>query len=248
MRQFNPKTKSNIDFILKVLSVFEGFQYKGKKYLSYIQNPRGGDEFLIRDNLIKPLFTDVLGYDKQKDFAPEERIRTGRPDIQIIDSTGRTRIVIETLSSGATKQEFDKHKKRLFNYTDELGAPIGILTNGRTFEIWRNFGEGKSKERLVLLKFEEIYKKFVTKGIDSLDSSELERLLKLRWLKREVQPMNPESLYKEPELDISEKIHFDRFLEQLQELMDEVTSDVKSQFELCESKYCLLYTSPSPRD
>jgi len=39
---------------------------RGKRYLSYIQTKPSGDEFLIRDNLIKPLFTDVLGYDKPK--------------------------------------------------------------------------------------------------------------------------------------------------------------------------------------
>ena len=237
MRQINLKTKSNVDFILKIVSVFEGFQYKGKEYLSYIQIPRSGDEFLIRDNLIKPFFTDVFGYDKQKDFAPEERIRTGKPDVQIIDSTGRSVMVIETLSSNAKAQEFQEHRKRLFDYTDELGSKIAVLTNGVVFEAYWNRGRDKSKDRLVLLRFEQIYRKFTIQGIDEIEPSDWEGLLKLKYLAKELQFTSPEEIYKEPELDISEETNFNRFLEQLQELMEQVKSNVKDQFELCKLKY-----------
>jgi len=230
------RTKSDTDFILKIMSVFEGFGYKGKKYLSYIESLGRGDEFLIRDNIVKPFFTDVLGYDKQKDFVPEEKIETGKPDTQIVDATGNPVIVIETLSSGADERQFEEHRKRLFDYTDELGSKIAVLTNGIVFNAYHNRGPGKAKDRLVLLKFDEIYKKFVLKGLEGLDSIDWERLLTLKYLVKELQVIDPEQLYKEPEFDIAEETHFSRFLEQLIDSMEQVKIDVKNQFELYLSK------------
>lgn len=226
------RTKSDTDFILKIMSVFEGFQYKGKKYLSYMETRSRGDEFLIRDNIVKPFFTDVLGYDKQKDFVPEENIETGKPDIQIIDPTGNPVVVIETLSSGADERQFEEHRKRLFDYTDELGSKIAVLTNGIVFNIYENKGRGKAKDRRVLLKFDEIYKKFILKGLDGFDSVDWERLLILKYFAKKFQIINAEQLSKEPEFDISEKTHFSKFLEQLISLMEQVKMDVKNQFEI----------------
>lgn len=230
------RTKSDRDFILKIMSVFEGFGYKGKKYLSYIETRSRGDEFLIRDNIVKPFFTDVLGYDKQKDFAPEENIETGKPDIQIIAPTGNPVVVIETLSSGADNRQFEEHRKRLFDYMDELGSKIAILTNGIVFNVYENKGRDKAKNRLVLLKFDEIYKKIVLKGLDGFDSVDWERLLGLKFFVKELVIVNTEQLSKEPELDISEKTHFSRFLEQLINSMEQVKMDVKNQFEIYLSK------------
>ncbi|OYD17175.1 hypothetical protein CH333_01760 [candidate division WOR-3 bacterium JGI_Cruoil_03_44_89] len=230
------RTKSDTDFILKVMSVLEGFQYKGKKYLSYMETCSRGDEFLIRDNIVKPFFTDVLGYDKQKDFVPEEIIETGKPDTQIVDATGNPVIVIETLSSGADDRQFEEHRKRLFDYTDELSSKIAVLTNGIVFNAFWNRGRGKAKDRLVLLKFDEIYKKFVLKGMEGLDSVDWERLLTLKYLVKELQIIDPEQLYKEPEFGIAEETHFSKFLEQLINSMEQVKMNVKNQFELYLSK------------
>ncbi len=226
------RTKSDRDFVLKIMSVLKGFQYKGKKYLSYMETRSRGDEFLIRDNLVKPFFTDVLGYDKQKDFVPEEKIKTGKPDTQIVNASGNPVIVIETLSSSSDNRQFEEHRKRLFDYTDELGSKIAVLTNGIVFNAYWNRGRGKAKERLVFLNFDEIYKKFVLKGIDGLDSVDWERLLALKYLVKELQVINPEQLYKEPEFDISEERHFSNFLEQLISSMEQIKTDVKNQFEL----------------
>jgi hypothetical protein len=54
-------SKSEADFISKILAVIEGFRHKGKPYLSYLQSREKNDEFLMRCNIIKPLFV-ALGH------------------------------------------------------------------------------------------------------------------------------------------------------------------------------------------
>ena len=77
--------KADIDFVGKLLGILQNFRFKGKPYLSYLQVRERRDEFLMRDNVVKPLFI-ALGYHPQQDFSPEETIASGRVDTIIVNS------------------------------------------------------------------------------------------------------------------------------------------------------------------
>lgn len=231
------KTKTNIDFVVRIMSTFDNFQQGGKKYLTYLQTRNEwseGDEAVIYEKIIIPLFIDVLGYDKQKDFNPQgantDKI-TGIVDNWIQNQEGNPLIALETLKSNATNKQFQDHRKRLlFGYFDELKAKFAILSNGVIFEVWSRMGEKGTKEKLIDLDFKEIYGRYCKGGIEVLNENNWDNLTKLKLLKKELQFIKPEEIYKEPEYDISESIHFNNFLENLWEIMEEVKLGIHIQF------------------
>ena len=109
--------KADADFISVILGVLQGFSFKGKPYLSYLQTKNKNDEFLMRDNIVKSLFV-ALGYHPQQDFSPEETIVSGRVDTIIVNRENHPAIVLETQSSRACKlnlASFEPEKKVQLN-------------------------------------------------------------------------------------------------------------------------------------
>lgn len=96
------RSKANIEFLTKVMSAFETFEYQGKRYLAYLVHRDAGDEFHIRSTLIVPLF-QVLGYEPAKNIYHEVKCQAGDVDLLIRDDRGRSFILVETKSS---KEQF----------------------------------------------------------------------------------------------------------------------------------------------
>ena len=212
MAQIKLKTKIDADFILEIMSVFEKFEHQNKKYLSYLNTEQKGDEAVIYEKIIIPLFTDVLNYDKHKDFYPQATLSTGTIDNWIKNREGSPLIALETLRSNASQAEFIEHRQRLLSgYFDELGAKYAVLTNGVVFEVWNRIAE-KSKGLFVTIDFREIYIKFIGKGVKTFVDENWGKFSNLMILKRGNQYLDVEHIYPEPQLDISEKLHFNNFL------------------------------------
>jgi len=227
MLESKRRTKRDTEFILKILSVYESFEYKGNKFLSYISTPKGGDEFIIRDSIVKSIFTDVLDYDKQKDFVPEESIESGKPDTQILDANNHPFIIIETLASNASKVQFDEHRVRLFSYTKELKGKYAVLTNGIIFEVYRSY----DWLRMINFNLTETYRKFTERGSGAIPNDKWQELIKLKFFAKERWLYKPEEIFKEPELDVAQETRFANFIDELKEQMDLVKEDVIEQFE-----------------
>ena len=231
------KTKANIDFTVKIMSVFEKFEHQGKKYLSHLAAEQKGDEAVVYEKIIIPLFTDVLNYDKHKDFNPQATLSTGRVDNWIRNREGSSLIALEALRSNASQIEFIEHRQRLLSgYFDELGAKYAVLTNSIIFEVWNRIEE-KSKRIFIKVDFKEIYTKFIEKGIKAFVDEDWRKLSTLMTLKKENQYLDVERIYPEPQLDISKELHFNNFLSALQERMEEVKEDVFANFEYLKIEY-----------
>jgi type I restriction-modification system DNA methylase subunit len=237
MTQIKLKTKIDADFIMEMMSVFEKFEHQNKKYLSYLNTERKGDEAVVYEKIIIPLFTDVLNYDKHKDFNPQSTLSTGTIDNWIKNRESSPLIALEALRSNASQAEFIEHRQRLLSgYFDELGAKYAVLTNGVVFEVWNRIAE-KSKGLFVKIDFREIYTKFIEKGIRSFVDEDWRKLSILMTLKKENQYLDVKYIYPEPQLDISEELHFNNFLSALQERMEEVKEDVLAKFKYLKGEY-----------
>ncbi|MFW0859368.1 MAG: type I restriction enzyme HsdR N-terminal domain-containing protein [Dehalococcoidia bacterium] len=228
-------SKLDADFIAMIFGVIEGFRHKGKPYLSYLQSRERNDEFLMRDNIVKPLFV-ALGYHPQQDFGPEETIPTGRPDTIIHDPQNHPVIVIETQSS--LLKDLTEHQRRLHSYSDELAARFAILSDGVRLEAWHHPEGWKIWAQLIKqVNLQDAYRRFLAKGIDGLSETEVDQLLKLRYLSREFTFVSEEELYKEPELDVSDPTIFSQLLEDLQGAMRLVAEEIQGQLELRGREY-----------
>jgi len=237
MAQIKLKTKIDANFIMEMMSVFEKFEHQNKKYLSYLNTERKGDEAVVYEKIIIPLFTDVLNYDKHKDFNPQSTLSTGTIDNWIKNRESSPLIALEALRSNASQAEFIEHRQRLLSgYFDELGAKYAVLTNGVVFEVWNRIAE-KSKGLFVKIDFREIYTKFIEKGIRAFVDEDWRKLSILMTLKRENQYLDVKYIYPEPQLDISEELHFNNFLSALQERMEEVKEDVLVKFNYLKGEY-----------
>jgi len=237
MAQIKLKTKIDADFNMEMMSVFEKFEHQGKKYLPYLNTEQKGDEAVVYEKIIIPLFTDVLNYDKHKDFNPQATLSTGTIDNWIRNREGSPLIALEALRSNATQTEFIQHRQRLLSgYFDELDAKYAVLTNGVVFEVWNRIAE-KSKGLFVTIDFREIYIKFIGKGIKAFVDEDWRKFSNLMTLKKENQYLDVEHIYPEPQLDISEELHFNNFLFALQERMEEVKEDVLAKFEYLKREY-----------
>lgn len=219
--------KSAIDFISRVFTTIEAFRFKGKPYLSYLRSRQRSDEFLMRDNVIKPLFV-TLGYHPQQDFSPEETIATGRVDTIIRNGQNCPVIVIETQSS--LLKELSSHRRRLFSYAEDIGARFAVLTDGVRFEAWECPGRGKARFQRIALDFQDVFRRFVTRGINGLNEKDVEQLLKLKYLSKEFLFVGEEELYQEPELDVADDTVFSQLLEDVQGAMHMAKEDIQGQF------------------
>lgn len=227
-------SKADADFIARIFAVIEGFSHKGKPYLSYLQSREKSDEFLMRDNLVKPLFV-TLGYHSQQDFSPEETVTTGRIDTIIRNHQNHPVIVIETQSS--LLRDLSEHRRRLFAYTEEIGARFAVLSDGVRCEVWECPGKGKARFQRIELNLQDIYRGWLVKGISGLTESEIGGLVRFRYLSKEFLFISEEELYQEPELDVSQVTIFSQLLEDLQGAMRLVKVEIQEQFELRQQGY-----------
>lgn len=236
MVQIKLKTKTDVDFIMEIMSVFEKFEHQSKKYLLYLNTEQKGDEAVVYEKIIIPLFTDVLNYDKHKDFNPQATLSTGRVDNWIRNREGSPLIALEALRSNASQAEFIEHRQRLLSgYFDQLGAKYAILTNGVIFEVWHIME--RARKIFIKVNFKEIYAKFVEKGVEAFVGEDWRKISNLITLKKGNQYLDVRKIYPEPQLDISEELHFNNFLSALQERMEEVKGDVLAKFEYLKGEY-----------
>jgi len=194
MAKIELKTKVDADFIKEMISVFEKFEHQGKKYLPYLNTEQKGDEAVVYEKIIIPLFTDVLNYDKHKDFYPQTTLSTGKVDNWIRNREGSPLIALEALRSNASQAEFIEHRQRLlFGYFDELGVKYAVLTNGVVFEVWNRIAE-KSKGLFFTIDFREIYIKFIGKGIKAFVDEDCRKFSNLMTLKKKNQYLELEHI------------------------------------------------------
>jgi len=220
-------SKADADFISVMLGVLQGFSFKGKVYLSYLQTRNKNDEFLMRDNIVKPLFV-ALGYHPQQDFSPEETIVSGRVDTVIVNGENHPAIVLETQSS--LIKDLSPHRLRLFTYTEEIGGHFAVLSDGVRFEVWECPGKGKRRWQLITLNFERILQRFLAKGLEGVTEDDAGQVIKLRFLSKEFVFVREEELYKEPELNVAEASIFAQLMADLQSTMRLVKDEIRSQF------------------
>jgi type I restriction-modification system DNA methylase subunit len=226
--------KADIDFISKLLGILQNFRFKGKPYLSYLQVRERNDEFLMRDNVVKPLFI-ALGYHPQQDFSPEETIASGRVDTIIVNSQSHPAIVLETQSS--LIKDLSAHRLRLFTYTEEIGGRFAVLSDGVRFEAWECLGKGKRRVQLINLNFEDIFRRFLARGLEGLTDDDANRLIKLKFLSKEFVFVPEDELYKEPELNVAEASIFAQLMADLQSTMRLVKDEIQSQFRTREEEW-----------
>jgi hypothetical protein len=219
--------KADADFISVILGVLQGFSFKGKPYLSYLQTRTKNDEFLMRDNIVKPLFV-ALGYHPQQDFSPEETIVSGRVDTVIVNGENHPAIVLETQSS--LIKDLSDHRLRLFTYTEEMGGRFAVLCDGVRLEVWECPGKGKQRIQLITLNFHDTLRRFLARGLDGLTEDDAGQLIKLKFLSKEFVFVREEELYKEPELNVAEESIFAQLMADLQSTMRLVRDEIHSQF------------------
>ncbi|GAG27269.1 unnamed protein product, partial [marine sediment metagenome] len=193
------RTKAKIQFIEEILKVFTDFSHSGKGYLEYLKSPKGGDEFDIRDYLIKPIFLK-LGYE-QSDLYNEVTINAGEVDLNIGEASLKPFITVETKSTNSRDLK-SARVDQLFPYIKELHTPIGVVTNGILFEIWEQ--KEKYISQVVALDFLKIVSDYLKGGIASISDDDFIRIGKLSYLKKELLSIKEEDLYKIPEIDVSE--------------------------------------------
>lgn len=201
------RTRAKIQFIEEILRVFTNFSHSGKGYLEYLKSPKGGDEFDIRDYLIKPLFLK-FGY-KQSDFYNEVTINAGEADLNIGEAPLNPLITVETKSTNIRDLK-SARLDQLFPYIKELHTPIGVVTNGILFEVWEQ--KEKFISQVVVLDFSKIISAYLKGGIDSISDDDFIRIGKLSYLKKEILSIKEEDLYKIPEIDVSEPTAFKNLL------------------------------------
>jgi len=219
--------KTDADFISVILGVLQGFSFKGKPYLSYLQTRTKNDEFLMRDNIVKPLFV-ALGYHPQQDFSPEETIISGRVDTVIVDGDNHPAIVLETQSS--LIKDLSAHRLRLFTYTEEMGGRFAVLCDGVRLEVWECPGKGRQRIQLITLNFHDTLRRFLARGLEGLTEDDAGQLIKLKFLSKEFVFVREEELYKEPELNVAEASIFAQLMADLQSTMRLVKAEIQSQF------------------
>lgn len=228
------RSKANIEFLTKVMSAFETFEYQGKRYLAYLVHRDAGDEFHIRSTLIVPLF-QVLGYDPAKNIYHEVKCQAGDVDLLIRDDRGRSLILVETKSS--TVENLLPHRPQLWKYLDELNPRFAILTNGMRFEWFEYKGKGKATGPVQTIDSRLTYERFVKRGIEGLTNDDWEDIIKLRYLAKEYHSIQEEELYRDPELDVAEEPIFAALLEDLQDSMEYVKGDIAARFEEFQAQY-----------
>ncbi len=220
-------TKSEQNFALQILNIFDTFRYKGKGYLEYLSHIKSRDEFRIRQGITIPLLT-ILGYDPQKDIDPEVPVPSGQVDLLVRNNLHRPLIIIETKASLLT--DLIPERPQLHSYIDDLNAPLAILTNGRTMEIFTV--KGKVKNLSLSINFVDIYRRFSIGGIEALTEKDWDKFIKLKFLSKDFQAIDEEKLYIIPENDISEDVHFSALLEALQRIMELTKAEVMDQFDI----------------
>jgi len=226
--------RTDADFISKMLGVLQSFSFKGKPYLSYLQTKNKNDEFLMRDNIVKPLFV-ALGYHPQQDFSPEESIGSGRADTIIVNGQHKPAIILETQSS--LLKDLSTHRLRLFTYIEEIGGRFAMLSDGVRFEVWECPGKGKRRSQLINLNFEDIFRRFLARGLEGLTDDDVNRLIKLKFLSKEFVFVPENELYKEPELNVAEASIFAQLMADLQSTMRLVKDEIQSQFRTREEEW-----------
>ncbi|MBI3990404.1 MAG: N-6 DNA methylase [candidate division NC10 bacterium] len=228
------RSKANVEFLTKVMSVFEAFEYQGKKYLAYLAHRDAGDEFHIRSTLIVPLF-QILGYDPAKNIYHEVTCQAGDVDLLIRDDRGRNLILVETKSS--TVENLLPHRPQLWKYLDELTPKFAVLTNGVRFEWFEYKGKGKAIGLGQVVDLKLTYERFFKRGIEGLTNDDWEDIVKLRYLSKEYHSIQEEDLYQDPELDVSQEAHFITLLEDLKDCMEYVKGDIAARFEEFQAQY-----------
>ncbi len=226
------RTRANIQFIEGILKVFTNFSHSGKGYLEYLKSPKGGDEFDIRDYLIKPLFLK-FGY-KQSDFYNEVAINAGQADLNIGEAPLNPLITVETKSTNIRDLK-SARLDQLFPYIKELHTPIGVVTNGILFEVWEQ--KEKFISQVVVLDFSKIISAYLKGGIDSISDDDFIRIGKLSYLKKEILSITEEDLYKIPEIDVSEPTAFKNLLTDIAAMMEVVKASVEEAFSIREYEY-----------
>ena len=220
------RTKNKIQFVQEILSVFTGFRHSGRAYLEYLRQSKGGDEFDVRDMTIKPLFRK-LGYD-ETDFYNEVTIQAGEVDLNIGSEPLQPVITVETKST-AIHDLKSARVDQLFPYIKELHTPIGIVTNGRLFEVWE---QKVGMHLLVNIDFVPIVAEYLKKDISGITDDDFSNIIKLMYLKKEIRYISDEDLYAVPEIDIVEATAFQNLLDDLAKLVEITRVDVEEQFNL----------------
>jgi len=228
------RTKNKIQFVQDILSVFATFRHSGKTYLDYLRQSKGGDEFDVRDMIVKPLFRK-LGYADQ-DFYNEVTLQSGIVDLNIGPAPLQPVITVETKATNVQDLKLAR-EQQLFPYIEELRTPIGIVTNGRSFEIWE---QKKGKTLLVKLDFAAIMAESIKGELASLNDEEFGRIVKLMYLKKDVRYIREEELYAIPTIDISEPTSFQRLLDDLARMVELTKLDVEEQFNLHLEDYTIF--------
>jgi len=220
------RTKNKIQFVQDILSVFASFRHSGRTYLEYLRQSKGGDEFDVRDMIIKSLFRK-LGYEEQ-DFYNEVTLQSGEVDLNIGPAKLQPVITVETKATNIHDLKIAR-EQQLFPYMGELRTPIGIVTNGVQFEVWE---QKKAKTLLVKLDFARIMADYLYGKLDALADDDFARILKLMYLKKDIRYIRDEDLYTIPTIDISEPSAFQNLLSDIAKLMEMAKIDVEEQFHI----------------
>ena len=113
-------------------------------------------EAAIENGLVEPFF-EALGYDMRdwrharKQYGPakwnEEKV-----DYALVGCNGEPLILVECKSLALTLDEADWQQLR--RYYNDTGAKVGILTNGKTYEIYLDEDELRGMDQEPFFKFE----------------------------------------------------------------------------------------------
>lgn len=225
------RSKSNLNFAVKLLSVFDAVLFEDGPFLTHLRVNKKGDEFDIRDKIAIPLL-EALGYDRLTEMTWHKTRESGIPDIIVRNQVGAPLIVMETLPSNAANPAIEEHRSRLMRYQSDPGvlADFAILTNGDYFWVYSN-------RQPHVLHFAELYRRFQSKGVSGLADRDIEAILCLRALEHRYAWLDKSLLLKDPEYDIKRPEVLDDFLDELRTAMADVREDANATYDEFASVY-----------
>ncbi len=104
--------------------------------------------------IISDMFADIFGYDKYTDLTSEFAIKSTYCDLAI-QVDGSVQFLVEAKAIGLDLKE--NHINQAIGYGAQHGIQWVVLTNGKTWEIYRiNFGQPITTELLTSYNFLEI--------------------------------------------------------------------------------------------
>ena len=175
------------DFQTAFFKIFEQPQFDGQTFLAYLEkSDRSGDEASVVDNVVSGPLLTALGFSSGEQTYNAVKSDLSRPDFAPVTLETGACFLVEDKSTSLdlTLDLADKksHLSQLAGYVRGAGVALGLLCNGREFQLWE-FGAKSARELLCLDVAALLQLRADKKTLDEIQLRPLESLFDL--LRRE---------------------------------------------------------------